>query len=428
MVEVGTRRLRFKTVKALLDHVTQTLPSSDGGYYEPLAAEYFKILRTVLEFPPHPEHLTPDDWSDLTDFCIQATRDLSDKQSDNNASLSFGDETVLSSRERLSRSSTPNGRSLPAVRRLNSNTKSQSSHDSKFKAPAEDVIQCLKHLASTSNAPVLQKAQAIVGTLLDFIPTSTTNDLVQQAAFETINVVLSRTYINDVSLTLRTIDGLIPIVKRCWATKSTTLKTHMLVPLLLGIPHLPRLISSDPERQTKALLDLVDTMREEYGRRHARDQLQIDDLDFFDTTAHVLQERPFSLRAFNLRVAMLHAESPWSLLLVSASIIVTISRRVGPKEHAGAPDAMRQLTKRRKTEDAIDSLFQLVKFSALAEKICALQILCFIFDSMQFEPCTLKTYIETILNHVSDKSSSVCSWALLAIARYAFTTFFTFRA
>ncbi|KAL9584487.1 MAG: hypothetical protein Q9203_004640 [Teloschistes exilis] len=421
LVEVGTRRLRLKTVKALLDHVTQTLPSSDGGYFEPLAAEYFKILRTVLEFPPHPEHLTPDEWHDLTDFCIQATRDLCDRQNDNNVSLSFGDETVLSSRERLSRSSTPNGRSLPAVRRLNSNTKSQTqtSYDSKYKAPAEDVIQCLKHLASTSNGPILQKAQAIVGTLLDFIPTSTTNDLVQQVAFETINVVMSRTYINDVSLTLRTIESLISVVRRCWATKSTTLKTHMLVPLLLGIPHLPRLVSSDPERQTKALLDLVDTMREEYGRRHARDQLQIDDLDFFDTTAHVLQERPFCLQAFSLRVAMLHAESSWSLLLVTASIIVTISRRMGPKEHAGGPDAMRQVTKRRKTEDAIDSLFQLVKFSALAEKIYALQILCFIFDSMQFEPSMLKTYIETILYHISDKSSSLCSWAMLAIASAA---------
>ncbi|KAI4258557.1 MAG: hypothetical protein LQ352_001192 [Teloschistes flavicans] len=419
VVEAGTRRLRLKTVKALLDHITQTLPSPDGGYYEPLAAEYFKVLRTVLEFPPHPEHLTPDEWHDLTDFCIQATRDLSDRPSDNNVSLSFGDETALSSRERLSRSSTPNGRSIPAVRRQNNSTKSQSSHSSKFRVSAEDVIQCLKHLASTSNGPILRKAQDIVGTLLDFIPTSTTNDLVQQAAFETINVVLSRTYINDVSLTLRTIENLIPVIRRCWSTKSTSLKNHMLVPLVLGSPHLPRLVSSDPERQIKALLDLVDTMREEYCRRHARDQLQIDDLDLFDTNAHVLKERPFGIRALSLRLGMLNAESSWSLLLVTASIIVTISQRAGPKKHPVDPDAMRQVTKRRKTENAIDSLLQHVKLSALAEKICALQTLCFIFDSMQFEPSTVKTYIETILNHVSDKSSSLCSWAMLAIASAA---------
>lgn len=194
----------------------------------------------------------------------------------------------------------------------------------------------------------------------------------------------------------------------------------MLVPLVLGSPHLPRLVSSDPERQIKALLDLVDTMREEYCRRHARDQLQIDDLDLFDTNAHVLKERPFGIRALSLRLGMLNAESSWSLLLVTASIIVTISQRAGPKKHPVDPDAMRQVTKRRKTENAIDSLLQHVKLSALAEKICALQTLCFIFDSMQFEPSTVKTYIETILNHVSDKSSSLCSWAMLAIARYAF--------
>ncbi|KAL8689365.1 MAG: hypothetical protein Q9218_004951 [Villophora microphyllina] len=418
VVEVGIPKFRLKTVKALLDHITQTLPSSDGGYYEPLAAEYFKTFRTVLEYPSHPEHLTPDEWHDLADFCIQAIKDLFDRQIENGDSFLFGDETVLSSRGQLSRSATPSGRTVSAVRRPNG-TKSHSSHDSSLKTPAEDVVQCLKHLASTSNGPILQKAQAIVGTLVKFVPTTTNNDLVQQAAFETINIVLSRIYINDVSLTLQTIQSLIPVIRRCWSTKSNSLKDHMLVPLILGGPYLPRLIMSDPDVQVAALFNLLDTMREEYCRRHARDQLQIDDLDLSGTTGDMLEERPFRLRALGLRFRVLSAESPWALLLVTASIAVAISQGGGPKEYPIDPEGMCQVPKRRKTEDPIDSLFQRLRLSAVAEKIYALQVLCFIFEYMQFGASVLQTYIESVLAHVSDKSSSLCSWAMLAIASAA---------
>ncbi|KAL8703539.1 MAG: hypothetical protein Q9201_003296 [Fulgogasparrea decipioides] len=418
VVEAGTAKFRSKTVKALLDHVIQTLPASDGGYCEPVARQYFKILRAILEHPAHPEHLAHEDWHDLADFCIQAVKDLILTQDGDDANLSFGDESVLSSRGRLSRSATPSSRSISAISRPKDN-KSRSRQDVQSKPPAEDVVVCLNCLASTPNGPVLEKAQRIIEILLSFIPASTHGDLVQQVAFEIINALLFRAYNNDVSFSLRIIEGLIPIIRRLWTTKSASLKDQMLITMMIGELYLPHLMLRQPEVVEVSLSSLADTLREEYCRRHDRDQLQIDDLDFASATEGRRKERPFSIQAFRLRFKALKAESSWSLIYLSASIIATLSGR--REVHGKTVDPMRthHVPKRRKTENHIDSLFQCVRLPGLAQKVHALQVLCFLFDTVSFEASALQGHVETILPCVLDKSSALCSWAMLAVTSAA---------
>ncbi|KAL8736025.1 MAG: hypothetical protein Q9166_000587 [cf. Caloplaca sp. 2 TL-2023] len=418
VIEVGVTKFRLKTVKAVLDHVTQTLPAPDGGYFEPLSSQYFKVLRTILEYPSHPEHLAAEEWHDLTDFCIQATKELVLTQSDSAVTSFDGDESSLFARGRLNRSATPSIRSASAMGRPNGHT-SRLRNDAQPKAPAEDVFSCLKHLVSTSNGPVLEKAQTLMETLLDFLLSSTHSDHVQQLAFETINTVLSRIYTSDVALTLRTLEGLVPIIRRNWSTKSPSLKEHMLVPLVLGEPYLPHVKFRESDDQSADLIGVVEVMREEYCRRHDREQLQIDDLDFAEVAIGHQKERPLSIRAFRLRFGALRAEASWSLICVTASIITTLSGQRRISDDAADLASGRRATKRRKTEDPVDALFQRVKLSAPADKVHALQVLCFVFDMTQLEPDALQGHIEMILIHVSDKSSSLCSWSMLAITSAA---------
>ncbi|KAL8716654.1 MAG: hypothetical protein Q9225_006035 [Loekoesia sp. 1 TL-2023] len=416
LVQVGVYKLRMKTVRALLDHVTQTLPAPSGGYCEPLAPEYFKILKTILEHSAHLEHLSHEEWHDLANFFIQAIKDLIRSPSNGTSNLLNGNEGGSVSRGRLSRSATPSLRSASATERLNGNLPRRS-RDVPLEAPAENVILCLKYLSSSSNGPVLEKAHMIVDTVIAFLSTSSNSAPVQQAAFSTMNSILSRVYTNDVSLTLRTVSGLIPIIRRLWSIKTFTFKDQLLVPLLLGEPYLPQVISRDPEDQTTELLSLVDVMREEYCRRHEREQMQIDDLDLIGTTMGYQKERPFSTRALRLRFGVDRAEASWSLIYVSASIIATFSRRLEALDDYVRTENAEHATKRRKTENPIDSVLQQLRFSSLTDKIYATQILCFLFDIVRFEPSILLGYIETILQCVSDENSSLCSWAMLAIAR-----------
>ncbi|KAL8700463.1 MAG: hypothetical protein Q9224_000953, partial [Gallowayella concinna] len=418
LVEVGVTKFRLKTVKALLDHITQTLPASDGGYSEPLSSPYFKALRIILEYPSHPEHLTSDEWHDLADFCIQATKDLVPASSASTASSFDGDESSSFSGGRLNRSATPSIRSVSAIGHSNSH-RSHTRNKGRLKAPTDDVISCLKYLVSTSNGPILEKAEILLETLLDFLISSTQDDYVQQLVFEIINTILYRIYASNVALNLRTIEGLVPIIRRNWSTKSPSLREHMLVPLILGEPYLPHVNFRESEDQLADFLDLLEVMREEYCRRHEREQLQIDDLDLAGVVVGHQKERPLSIRAFRLRFGAVKAEASWSLLHVMASLVTTLSGQ--GRSSAGYADSAsaRRATKRRKTEDPISTLFQRVKMSMPSDKIHALQVLCFVFDVVQFESDILQGYIETILVHVSDKSGPLCSWAMLAITRSA---------
>ena len=61
VVEMGVRKLRFKTVKALVEHIIRTLPMSNKVYCEHLLADYFKSLSTVLEYHTHSEHLSGEE-------------------------------------------------------------------------------------------------------------------------------------------------------------------------------------------------------------------------------------------------------------------------------------------------------------------------------------------------------------------------------
>ncbi|KAL8942977.1 MAG: hypothetical protein Q9216_001333 [Gyalolechia sp. 2 TL-2023] len=415
LVGVGIHKFRLKTVKALLDHVTQTLPAPSGGYCEPLVSEYFKAAKTILEHSAHLEHLSHEEWHDLADFFIQAVKDLVHSPSDGASSIHVEDEGGSISRGRLSRSATPSVRSASTAERRNGGL-SRRPRDGQLEAPAENVILCVKHLTSASNGPVLEKAHIIVDTVIDFLSSSRHSAPVQQAAFSTLNSVLLRVCTIDVSLTLRTVSGLIPIIRQLWSIKSSTFKEQMLVPLLLGEPFLPQVISKSSEDEMTELLNLIDVTRDEYCRRHEREQMQIDDLDLTGATMDFQKERPFSTQTLRLRFGLARAESPWSLIYVSASIIATLGRHSIALDDHAKTDSAKHATKRRKLENPIDSVLQRLRYSTLTDKLYATQIMCFLFDTVHFESCILLSYIEIFLQCVSDKNSSLCSWAMLAIA------------
>ncbi|KAL8813405.1 MAG: hypothetical protein Q9200_000303 [Gallowayella weberi] len=418
VVEVGVTKFRLKTVKVLLDHIIKALRAPDGGFYDPLSSSYFKVLKIVLEYPSHREHLTSDEWHKLTKFCIQATEDLVPAPSASTASSFDGDDSSSFSTGRLNRSATPSIRSVSAIEHSNSH-RSHPQSKGRLKASTEEVILCLKHLVSTSNGHVLEKAETLLETLLSFLLSSAQNDYLQQLVFEIINTILYRIYASNVALNLRTIEGLVPIIRRNWSTKSSSLREQMLVPLILGEPYLPHVNFRESEDQLADFLNLLEVMREEYSRRQEREQLQIDDLDLAGIIVGHQKERPLSIWAFRLRFGALKAEASWSLVHVMASLVTTLSGH--ERTSAGYTDSAntRRATKRRKTEDPISTLLQRVKMSVPSDKIDALQVLCFVFDMVQFESDVLQGYVEIILVHVSDKSGPLCSWSMLAITSAA---------
>ncbi len=412
-VELGVKKLRHKTVKAIVDHITQTVSTPDNSYCEPLAAEYFKSLRTLLEYQPHPEHLSKDEWHNVVDFCNETLNDLNATSSENNAYLVDNNAGMGSFTVCLSRSATPG--TVADHGRQASNRSAQHTVKLGLRSSVEDLVLCLKHLMSASNAPVLEKAQVTLKTLCNLLAISSRPGLVPQTVFESINSIITRIMTDDISLTLHIMGVLLPNIRRFWETKSAALKDHMLVSLLYGEVYFSRLISLDEAGDCKADLNrLLQVFRQEYGKRPEREQLQLEDLDLPDHPFSA--NRPLSIQAFELRSAALKAEQPWALLYISASIVLVLSGDIACGR--SIDDEIEKPSKRRRLNKPIDDILELTKRADVQDRLFALQVLAFVFDRIVVDIDNLQRYLESFISCLSDDTPNIASWALLVLTRY----------
>ena len=418
-VEVGVKKLRFKTVKALVDHVTQTLPTSGEGYCEPLVIEYFRSLRIVLEYQPHTEHFPKDEWNAVLDFCNETLHDLNLVSSSRNPGLSIRNSNAGSFSDSISRSSTP----VPTNNhnRETSNHSSQRNAQVQLKSSAEDILLCLRHLNFASNAPILNKAHVTLTNLIELLESNLSVGRLQQAAFEIINFIFPQITTNDISLTLQSLRRLLPVVRRLWDAKSTTLKDCMLISLLYGEVYFQRMISSDETNDCKSNLEsLFEVIQNDYCKRLERDQLQLEDLDFADQG--ISHEKLSSIKTFRLRLSALRAENPWNQLYIAAAIAVALSADVAVtgesvKKSFGSEN-FDSPAKRRRLSKPLDEVLKFTQSSQASQKLFSLQVLTFVFDVLVFDVENFGGYLEAFLPCMSDDNGSIASWAMLALTRY----------
>ena len=412
-VRVGVRKLRFKTVRALVEHISQTLPTSDGTYCEPLVADYFKALRAILEYSPHPEHLSKEEWHDAMDFCNTALHDLNQPSSQISLRSLTGARGHGSFSDLPNRSATPD--SHGDYHRDTSSRGSRSSFNPQLRGSAEDIVFCVLHLTSVSNAPILERPSITLNALFDLLQISPNLGKPQQAAFESIYSIMVRISTDDTALVLETLRKLYPLIRRHWQAKSAGLK-EMLIPMLYGETYLAHLLKSSENGDFKAdLLGLLEVLRVEYCKRLEREQLQLDDIDLSDHTFHTDRSMPLNTKACELRLGSQKAEQPWALLHISASIIVAIHSgellhniKNGDVNHDPP-------LKRQRLAGALDDILQLAKAPTASEKLYALQVLVFVFDKLTMDSRTLETIVDLLLPCASDDNGSIASWAMMAL-------------
>lgn len=416
-VEMGVRKLRSKAVKALIEHIIQTLPILNQGYCEPLLTDYFKSLKTVLEYQPHPELLTEEEWLKVVDFCNKTLHSSNATSSTTHAKLLSGHSIVTSFRSRRGRSPTPS--IVADYGRNASDRASQRVADMSLRSIAEDLVLCIKHLVSASNAPVLDQAQPTLANLCDLLATLSSPGLELQTVFESINSIITRIMTDDISLMMQTIRTLLPNIRRLWDIKLPTLKDHMLISLLYGEVYFSRLVTTDETGDcANDLSRLLQAFRQEYSKRPEREQLQLEDLDLPDHPFGC--ERPSSMRAFELRSAVLRAEQPWTMMYISASIILVLSADDSARGKSLEVHNVENPPKRRKLNKPINEILGDATSIDVQRKLFALQVLTFVFDRIVVDAESLKHYLESLLQCLSDDNANIVSWTLLALTRYSF--------
>ena len=401
------------------------MPTADAGYCEPLLNDYFKALATLLEYKAHPEHFLGDEWHELVDFCLETTRDLirpADLSDSGHSNGAKGLHRTSLARDYFSRSATP---SIAGDygRKSESHALQGSAAYPRLRESDRDLVLCLQHLTSVPNAPIFDRANVILTTLVELLRSYPKVSKIQQAALECINSIMSRVVANDIELASQVMTQMLPLIRGFWEAKDAPLKDALLILLSYGEVLLPRIICLDIAGDNKAaLVALVEVLRNDYCLRRDREQLQLDDLAFCDSTSSTNRQMPLSTKTIGVRSGCFRAEHPWCLISISAAIILALEHNTTTHEDPMGPDAEDNRPKRQRLTHPIDDIFDLTKGP---DKLYALKMLVFVFNGLEFEEGALQGRLETLLLCLSDDNSLITSWAMLVMYSYVYVVPFS---
>jgi len=420
IVDVSLKKLRYKTVKALVEHITQTLPTADAGYCEPLLKDYLKALVTLFDYKAHPEHFLEQEWHEAVDFCIELACDLNRTYEPDESGFSNGVRALHESsshRDNLSRAGTPS--TFGDLGRKSGRTASQRGAYPHLRDSDREILLCLRSLTSVPNAPIMDRAHKILTTLIELLQSYPKTGTIQQSVFESINSAISSVITNDISLGMRISNKMLPLFRKYWDSKDATLKETLLVFLSSVEVLLPRMISEDNTGDCKnALNAIVEILRVDYCSRRHREQLQLEDISLPDPTSRVASQIPLSTKVHQLRLGSLKAEHPWCLISSSAAAIVELEIDTRAREKPFDQDEIQVPAKRQRLTHPLDDLLRFARGSLLPEKLYALQMLVFVFDSLNFDQSALHGYLDVLLPCLSDDDGLISAWATLALTSY----------
>ncbi|KZF26714.1 putative phosphotidylinositol kinase Tel1 [Xylona heveae TC161] len=406
VVEFGLRRLKTKTVKALIDHIIQTLPLADGSYCEPLTLDYLKSLRSILEFQPHVEHLAKTEWFAVVEFCCQGI-----------AALPAEDEDTPSHASR----STPYGtrsthRQASVSRSLSIAPSREDGPQKNSRSTLEQLLLGLQQLACCSNAPVVDKAADLLSAIFSCMQSSPTAVVYHQAAFAAVNSILLKINTESIALTKYAVRSVIPLAKRLWTTKSSSLKDEILIALSVGDAYLHSLLrEKNNEDLVSDVESLLETLLAEYSKRLERDQLQIDDLGL-PTRRHIsLENAPLHLTSCFLRNGRTRAEQNWMLLRTIARLSSCLDSIKTHADSAASASEIAYPHKRRRITFMHHELLRQSQSLQFSTRLCALQGILFLVEEREFEERELKEVLEELSSGIADENGTISSWTLMAI-------------
>lgn len=418
IVEMQVRKLGSETVKAIVGHVCQSLPTSDGAYCDPLVFDYLRALHHLLEYKPHIENLSSEELHATTDFCLALTRDLHQVLAEESLQSSLSTFRSTDGHKlhslRFGRPTT-SGTADNLVGSLSRDNSQQMAYP-QLQSSAAGIVSCLQHLASVPNAPVHDSASSMLTVLFDLLHSHPNVSTIQHPAFETINSLFPYALTSNIELALHTMRKFVALVRSFWQTRAAGLKEVLLSIFLHGEPLLPLLMSNEETGKFSADLSaVVETFRQEYCERRPKDLLLIEDVNLADYPRLTSFAPPLCCKFASLRPGAIRAEEPWSLLRISAAIIVVLDGgSLSTRKSNDADELDWRLSKRQRLTKQLDEIYNLIRSSHRHLKIYGLQVLAFILERSIFDAADLLGLLKILGPNLSDEDGTIAGWAMFA--------------
>nr|KMM71923.1 hypothetical protein CPAG_08223 [Coccidioides posadasii RMSCC 3488] len=400
-VELSTRTVGSRTVAVVVCHIIDVLPIPGEGLWDPLSVDYIKALRSLLQYPPHVEHLSKDDWHCLVDFCLRGIG-VGEERNESQLTIRSGPLAPESFDDRGSRA----GSAAPRA--------SQRNGQADLKSNAEELELCIQLLTSSPTSPILDVAEKLLYGMTDYLSSLNVVGRSPYAALNSINVVLAKSITDNIVLVRETIFRLLPTIRRFWVSKSSQLRDEMLMTLTLGKDILRSNWASPMELHIDTLQGLVEQIHRTYTRLPEKEILQVDDLIFAFDSSPI----PMAIKFMAPRPAVSRSVQHWMTL----SIIATLSKLVDDlylTSHPPEADGEEESNKRQQLLSRIDDIFRDASSSLGVNRICALQTIPFIIYQVDLGLECVSSLLQQLAASILDESAIVSSWTMIAIASVA---------
>ncbi|KAJ6184784.1 PIK-related kinase FATC [Penicillium mononematosum] len=335
-VDLFLRNLRIKTVRAIVDHITETIPAPGEGLWEPLSLDYTKCLASLLRYRPHTEHLDEEDWENLISFCLASISPQENEESQ--LSIRSGYRSVPEDQDASDSRSTPQGLPSPPPH---------------------------------------------------------------------INAVVTKVMFDQSELVRSVLLGLVPVIRRLWATKLQLLKEELISTLMLSMVVLVDTARKDPSESLAHDIEaLASTLHSEYVKRAEKEILQIDETTLYHNEA--CRSRP----VYGPCLGTARSEHNWTVLWLIAELL-KLSDGIHTRIKSESESVREGSNKRQRFSSEIQDVFRDSVSATGTRRICALQLIPFLESEVDIE--TKESFLKQLFLNVSDGNDAVSSWTMVAL-------------
>lgn len=395
-VDLFLKNLRIKTVRAVIDHIIETIPVPGEGLWEPLSLDYTKCLASLLRHRPHTEHLDEEDWENLVSFCLASISPRENEESQ--LSIRSGYRSVPDDQDASDSHSTPSRMTVAPT------SVSRERHGGNRNV-IEEVVICIQLLTRSPNPPLQTTAQNILHGLSEFVESPVAGNA-HQLAFNSINAVVTKVMFDQSELVRSVLLGLVPVIRRLWATKLQILKEELLTTLMLSMIVLVNTAQKAPsESLAHDIEGLASTLHSEYVRRPEKEILQIDETTLYHNEA--CRSRP----VYGPCLGIARSEHNWTVLWLIAELL-----KLSEGIHIKSGSAREGSSKRQRFSSEIQDVFRDSVSATGTRRICALQLIPFLESEVDIE--TKEPFFKQLVLNVSDGNDAVSSWTMVALTGY----------
>jgi ataxia telangiectasia mutated family protein len=419
VVTHGAPRIKRKTARALIDHITQVLPGPDDDFVAPLLQDYTRAFIALIDHPANIENfavVNGELWFSCVDFCILAVSRFLETGDRGSASLSRASPAPGTAQTALSLAFSSGRSGSGSAHRLQGHLSGQIGS-----VEATHYMSCLNTLLTTAHAPVHERVSEVADLTLKVLEMRQMKlGTLQQVAFACTNNVLAHVSTDDISLGKRLARDLVPLISHWWPPQKRDAMTNTVRDEILKTLYAIHLFldsmaqESSDNSSLRELEDLLDVLWSEYSRREDRGRLLVDDLTF--SGVQLPADHPRT-GVFSLRPCNQAAEQNWALMEIVAILELLYTRHT-KRIAAHVGEGQEQPRKRRRTVADGRGVTKNLTSLDPGMRLTALQVLPFIFQHQQFFSEEVAECLDILTSLMSDKQSLVATWAMLACCRY----------